>query len=96
MDVVFADTVYWQAYIDFRDDLHNVAVKLTKDLKSSHVRYVTSEMVLTEVLNALGGTERGRQLAVDLVRNLKADANVEIVSNVNYPFERKLSFRYYV
>jgi len=87
MKIAFADTVYWQALLDVKDDLHNAAEAAATHMKSTHVRIVTSEMVLTEVLNALGKTERGRTLAIDLVESLKFDKNVEIAPNIECPFD---------
>jgi predicted nucleic acid-binding protein len=49
MRVVFADTGYWVALLNPRDDLHDKAINLSKALQPAHI--VTSEMVLTEVLN---------------------------------------------
>lgn len=49
MRVVFADTGYWVALLNPRNDLHNKAINLSKALQPAHI--VTSEMVLTEVLN---------------------------------------------
>lgn len=92
MEIAFADTVYWQALIDFRDSLHDAADALAAQLKSDRVRIVTSEMVLTEVLNALGKSEPGRKKAIDLVQSLKADANVEIVPNAECPFDPAFEF----
>ena len=93
METAFADTVFWQALIDVRDDLHDLADATIAMLKSERVRIITSEVVLTEVLNASGNTELGRRLAVDLVQNLRADPNVEIVPNAECPFD--LAFDFY-
>ena len=93
MEIAFADTVFWQALVDVKDDLHDAADAMIAQLKSDRVRIVTSEMVLTEVLNALGNTKLGRRLAVDLVQKLKADANVEIVPNAECPFD--VAFEFY-
>jgi predicted nucleic acid-binding protein len=93
MKIAFADTVYWQALLDVRDDLHTAAEVLAVQLIFDRVRIVTSEMVLTKVLNALGKSERGRALAVSLVESLKADQNVETALNAECPFDA--AFAYY-
>ena len=49
MRTVFADTGYWVALLNPRDELHDKAIELSKSLNPVHI--VTSEMVLTEVLN---------------------------------------------
>jgi predicted nucleic acid-binding protein len=87
MEVVFADTFYWQALIDTRDNHHKQANELGDYLFGQQVIIVTSEMVLTEVLNALGNLQPGREQAIRLVRNLKSNPNVEIVSNSECPFD---------
>ncbi len=92
METAFADTVYWQALLDVRDGLHEAARVLAIKLKSDRVRIVTSEMVLTELLNALAKSELGRRLATDLVRSLNADANVEVVPNAECPFAPAFEF----
>ena len=86
METAFADTVYWQALYDVKDDLHTAAIKLAGELRAKCVRIITSEMVLTEVLNALGNSQLGRRIAVDLVQHLKADPNVAIAPNSECPF----------
>jgi predicted nucleic acid-binding protein len=93
MKIAFADTVYWQALLDVKDDLHGVAEALAVQLIFDRVRIVTSEMVLTEVLNALGKSERGRSLAINLVESLKADQNVEILTCFDCLFDA--AFDYY-
>jgi predicted nucleic acid-binding protein len=92
MRIAFADTVYWQALLDVRDDLHSAAESLAVKLIFDRVRIVTSEMVLTEVLNALGKSEKGRGLAVNLVESLMADRNVEIALNVECTFDAAFEF----
>ncbi|MEQ9368034.1 MAG: hypothetical protein RIG63_03240 [Coleofasciculus chthonoplastes F3-SA18-01] len=49
MRILFADTGYWVAFLNPKDDLHDKAVNLSKAIQPAHI--VTSEMVLTEVLN---------------------------------------------
>lgn len=45
MRVVFADTGYWVALLNLRDELHDKAIDLSQYLNPLHI--VTSEMVLT-------------------------------------------------
>src|SRR5262249_52955994 len=49
MRTVFADTVYWSALINLRDQWRSAALQATKAL--GDVRMVTTQEVLTEVLN---------------------------------------------
>jgi predicted nucleic acid-binding protein len=58
MKQVFADTGYWIALLNPRDELHNRAQQVSGTLASSQI--VTSEWVLTELLNSFA--ERGTQL----------------------------------
>lgn len=92
MKIAFADTVYWQALLDVRDNLHSAAEALAVKLIFDRVRIVTSEMVLTELLNALGKSAQGRRLGVSLVESLKADQNVEIASAAECPFDAAFEF----
>ena len=50
MERVFADTGYWIALLNPRDDLHNKATAVARDYGLGQI--VTSEMVLTEFLNS--------------------------------------------
>lgn len=66
MRSVFADTGYWIALVSVRDNLHAKALEVSRAL--GQVRIVTSELVLTELLNAFA--ERGsrlRYLACEMV-----------------------------
>ena len=92
MQIAFADTVYWQALLDVRDNLHGAAEALAVRLIFDRVRIVTSEMVLTELLNALGKSTQSRALGVSLVESLKADQNVEIATAAECPFDTTLEF----
>jgi predicted nucleic acid-binding protein len=49
MSTVFADTLYWIALINSRDQWHQRAVSINADL--SHARLVTTDSVLTELAN---------------------------------------------
>jgi uncharacterized protein len=50
MERVFADTGYWVALLNPRDDLHQRATAISRDYTSKQI--VTSEMVLVEFLNS--------------------------------------------
>jgi uncharacterized protein len=78
MRSVFADTGYWIAVVNPRDGLHDKAITVGKQLGPSTI--ITSDMVLTEVLNMLA--ESGAQLrdvAVKAVQAIKADNRIEVV-----------------
>jgi uncharacterized protein len=58
MRSIFADTGYWVALLHPRDELHQKAVQLAQATQSD--RIVTSEMVLTELMNDF--SKRGENL----------------------------------
>jgi uncharacterized protein len=85
MKAIFADTSYWIALVNPKDNLHERAKALSISLGDTQV--VTSEMVLTEFLNDFSG--RGmlmRQTAVSLVEDLRRDADVIIVPQTSLQF----------
>ena len=51
MQQIFADTFYWIALINPRDDWHQRVVAFTKTL--DRVQIVTIDEILTEILNCL-------------------------------------------
>lgn len=86
MRVVFADTGYWVALLNPHDNLHNKAVHLSQSIQPAHI--VTSEMVLTEVLNDF--SDRGdhfRKLAVNLIRGLYQHQNTTVIPQTSDQFQ---------
>jgi predicted nucleic acid-binding protein len=86
MRVLFVDTVYWIALLSPRDNLHEQALSLSGSLDQTLL--VTTEMVLTELLNAFA--ERGaafRRGATALVIRLRQDANTRIVPQTSVQFD---------
>jgi predicted nucleic acid-binding protein len=84
MRVLFVGAVYWIALLSPRDNLHERAVAMSRSLDQTLL--VTTEMVLTEVLNAFA--ERGalfRRTATALVLRLRQDANTRIVPQNQRP-----------
>ncbi len=91
MRTLFVDAVYWIALLNPRDGLHEQAVALSRSLDQTPL--VTTEMVLTELLNAFA--ERGsgsRRAATDLVQRLRQDVNTRIVAQTSAQFEDALQF----
>jgi uncharacterized protein len=81
----FADTAYWIALINPRDNLHARATSVSSQLIGS--RLVTSEMVLTEVLNALADYgPQVRAIAVATVQSICATPSVEVVPQTRVLF----------
>ena len=87
MKEVFADTGYWVAMISSDDVLREAVERATDELGA--VRLVTSEMVLVEVLNFFArGGDRARSAAVEAIRNLNHDSDVEIVAQSSAQFAK--------
>ena len=82
---IFADMLYWIAITHRKDQWHQAAEKASRALVGCHL--VTTEEVLTEVLNAFCEAGRVlRQEAVNLVRDLHADPAVTIHPQSNQTF----------
>jgi uncharacterized protein len=87
--LVFADTGYWVALLNPRDELHDKATKLSKSLNPVHI--VTSEMVLTEVLNDF--SKRGdylRKVATELIDRINKNPNITVISQTSQQFKQGL------
>jgi uncharacterized protein len=76
MTPVFADTSFWVALINPADQLHAKAGEVRRHLFGS--RFVTSELVLVEVLNYFASL-RSRPLAAATVRDIMEDQSIEVV-----------------
>jgi predicted nucleic acid-binding protein len=89
MPEVFADTGYWIALLNERDSLHSQARELSSRLSDSIT--VTTEMVLTELLNHTSREgSRARRLAADTVLGLIAHPKVEVVPQTSDQFQAAL------
>lgn len=90
MKRIFADTSYWIALLNPRDELHLKAVAAAQ--KCSENQVVTSEMVLVEFLN--GFSDRGPRLraaASKAVKTLQSSPDVSVIPQTSDQFERALS-----
>ncbi|HXJ97135.1 MAG TPA: PIN domain-containing protein [Terriglobia bacterium] len=88
MKRVFADTSYWIALFNPRDELHHKAVEASQKFPE----LATTEMVLVEFLNAF--SDRGPRLraaASRAVTVLRASAPVSVTPQTSEQFERALS-----
>src|SRR5882762_6619540 len=88
MRQVFADTGYWIALVNPRDQIHTKAVSVTQEL--SPVRILTSEMVLAEVLNSFSDAGPLRQAVGSVVQKLRSNRDVIIVPQTSEQFESAL------
>lgn len=85
MSVVFADAGYFIASLDSRDPLHERARTVAAD--RGPFSTVTTQMVIAEVLNYVSrGGDHHRGLAVQMVRDLEARPDVEIVPQTDAQF----------
>lgn len=92
MKTVFADTSYWIAFLNEDDDLYEIAIKTTEKLFPMQI--VTSEMVLSELLNHVSKKgENFRNAAVNFIHQLTEDTNVEIIPQTSQLFTS--AFRLY-
>lgn len=85
MKFIFADTGYWVALLNPRDNLHLKAKRLAQSLQPVHI--FTSEMVLAEVLNDF--SKRGeylREAAVEFIEALYRDPNTTIIPQTTHQF----------
>ena len=81
MRKVFADTFYWAALINPRDQWHKMAVGLRESL-SSGVRIVTTETVLIELMNYFCEFgEEMRTVVVEDVRDIMLDLNIDFIEH---------------
>lgn len=86
MSDVFADSGYWIAMLNPNDDKHESAQRATENLGGRDI--VTTEMVLTEVFAHVSKQgPRARSDAVELLRDLKNNPNVEIVHQTHKQFK---------
>ena len=90
MKTVFADTGYWIALINSKDELHQKARNLTQKL--THIKIITSEMVLSELLNAF--SKQGtflRQAAVQLINQSYKKTQIVIIPQTPQLFRQALN-----
>jgi uncharacterized protein len=90
MQRVFADTGYWIALLNPRDDLHQNASAISREYSPNQI--VTSEMVLAEFLNSFSDYgPRLRQAAARAVESLRDGSQIVIVPQTSQLFQRALT-----
>jgi predicted nucleic acid-binding protein len=88
MRQVFADTSYWIAVVNPRDQLHGKAVSVTRQLSS--MKIMTSEMVLVELLNSFSDSGPLREAVGSMVRGLRQSRELTIVPQTAEQFQSAL------
>jgi len=92
MNSIFADAGYWIALLNPKDELHSKAEAVSSQL--GPVRLVTSEMILSEVLNYFAA--KGfvlRQAAVAFAEQIQSNPNSLVVPQTSIQF--RSAFRLY-
>lgn len=85
MKTLLADTGYWIALLNPKDDLHRRAREISASLGSA--RIVTSQMILAELLNDFAGRgEKPRMAAKHLVEQINVSPRVFVVSQTAEQF----------
>lgn len=86
---VFADTDYWIALINARDQLHSKAIAISGRLSAFEI--ATSEMVLVEVLNGLSSAGALlRDLAVSSIEAIRLNPQIRIIPQTTEQFRSAL------
>lgn len=85
MRTVFADTLYWIALVNSRDQWHQRALSINADL--SEARLVTTDSVLTELANFFAeyGEIMRRKVALT-IRTVLSDELVEVLPEARQTF----------
>ncbi len=88
MSTVFADANFWIALLNRRDQHHDIAKKAEARLEPE-TRFVTTEMVLAEVLNTFAELELGqlKDCAARFVLRLRNQPNTNIIPQTSDQFE---------
>jgi len=85
MKVLFADSFYWIALLDSKDQWHQRVRDFSRNFKSPYL--VTTDDVLTEVLNFFSAyNSRLRQLAIQQVRGVFISHNVQVMPQTRERF----------
>lgn len=90
MKRVFVDTLHWLALVKPDDPWKAAAQKAVNNL--GHVRLVTSDAVLVEVLTAMAtGGPKLRQAAAEMVRKIMDNPNIDVEPSSRSAFLSGLS-----
>ena len=87
MRQVFADTSYWIGLVNPRDQIHAMAINVSRQLASWSL--LTTEMVLVELLNSFSDSPF-RDAVGRLVARLRQDQNLTIIPQTPAQFESAL------
>ena len=88
---IFVDSNFLLAVFNPDDELHGVAIEVSRHLQSVGVAYVTTDLMLVEFLalvRRMGGHVRVR--AAQFVREIRLDPKVAVLEHAGDVFERGL------
>lgn len=86
---ILVDTGCWIALLNEQDELHNLSERLVGNLQDAH--WVTTEAVLTELLNHLGSKGANlRHAAARFAEGLRGSPKVTIVPQTSIRFWQAL------
>ncbi len=89
MKMIFADSCYWIALLNPKDELHELAKRVSGEL--GQYKIVTTEMVLVEFLNGLSRYAPPLRTQVsETVKRLQSSPNVEIIPQTCLQFRDAL------
>lgn len=89
MKVVFADTVYWVAILNPKDQFHISAIEASKTIGSSLI--YTTDSVLTEVLNEFSSKgDYWRKKVSEAVKRIMQNPNVKVIPQTREIFAKGL------
>jgi uncharacterized protein len=84
---IFADTSYWMALVNPRDQIHEKALSVSRQLSSESL--VTTDMVLAEVLNSFSDSLY-REAVGRMVASLREDPSLTIAPQTRSQFDGAL------
>jgi predicted nucleic acid-binding protein len=91
MKSVFADTGFWVALLNQKDKWHEQSVSIYRSLELQQVRVITSEIVLTELLNFFSKFSSTLRVEVALkVTQMKQHPNITVIPQNTRQFDRAL------
>ena len=91
MSAVFADTSYWFGLLIRTDQWHEAALRAQAGIGDRQI--VTTEMVLTELLNSVSRMGAHQRATVSaMVRRLYANPQVTVVRQTGARFEAALAY----
>jgi len=89
MKTIFADTFYWVALINNRDDWHEKAIEMTRKLQQ--VTIVTTDEVFIEVFNNLSAYGMSvRRKTLQVIRGLQNNPQILVIPQTHQTFQSGL------